>query len=64
MLRTSSSPTHMDITGMVSALRFALRYSRKKATNESPTTTLNTASASAERILLTMVEKSVLPSGV
>lgn len=60
---TSSSAIDTDITGMVSAVRPALRYSLKKATLESPLRVLKTASALALRTLPTMVEKSVWPSG-
>ena len=61
---TSSSAIDTDTTGIACGVRPTFLYSRKNATLESPLRVLNTASASAVRTLLTMVEKSVEPSGV
>ncbi len=61
---TSSSAMDTDTTGMSCGVRPTFLYSRKNATFESPLSVLNTASASALRTLLTIVEKSVEPSGV
>ncbi len=60
---TSSSAIETETTGMSSAERPALLYSLKKATLESPLSVLKTASAPAAFTLLTIVEKSVWPSG-
>ena len=61
---TSSSAIDTETTGIFCGVRPALVYSLKNATLESPLRVLNTAPASDARTLLTMVEKSVEPSGV
>ena len=60
---TSSSAIDTETTGVVSALRPTFLYSLKNATFESPLSVLNTASAPEPLSLVTIVEKSVCPSG-
>ena len=60
---TSSSAMDTETTGIASAVRPTFLYSLKNATLESPLRVLNTASAPAPLTLLTIVAKSVWPSG-